>query len=193
MLCVVVLCECQFLFVMFGLCDDVQSDVLCKVKLSEVDFGVVIGLLMVVDFVCELLMIDLFCFVVCVDYLFVVWVEVLWMVLDGECFVLFDYVLGSWLLIDVVLVMYCVNVMVMQEFGYLVIVFGLVEVGVGVSVQLWLLLLLFVGLMFVVWLFMLCIECIVELVCCCDWLLLFVVQVIWEFVWQMLVRVEDFD
>lgn len=86
---------------------------LCKVKLSEVDFGVVIGLLMVVDFVCELLMIDLFCFVVCVDYLFVVWVEVLWMVLDGECFVLFDYVLGSWLLIDVVLVMYCVNVMVM--------------------------------------------------------------------------------
>lgn len=60
---VVASCERQFPFVTLGLRDDVQSDVLRKVKSSEADFGVVIGPLMAADLVCEPLMTDSFCLV----------------------------------------------------------------------------------------------------------------------------------
>ena len=135
---VVAACERQFPFVTLGLRDDVQSDVLRKVKSSEGDFGVVIGPLAVADLVCEPLMTDSFCLVARADHPLAARAEVPWTALDGERLVLLDHASGSRPLIDAALAAHRVNATVMQELGHSATVFALVEAGVGVSVQPWL-------------------------------------------------------
>ncbi|WP_048994382.1 LysR family transcriptional regulator, partial [Burkholderia multivorans] len=135
---VVASCERQFPFVTLGLRDDVQSDVLRKVKSSEVDFGVVIGPLAVADLVCEPLMTDSFCLVARADHPLAARTEVPWTALNGERLVLLDHASGSRPLIDAALAAHRVSATVMQELGHSATVFGLVEAGIGVSVQPWL-------------------------------------------------------
>ncbi|AEA60437.1 LysR family transcriptional regulator [Burkholderia gladioli] len=135
---VVAAAERQFPFVTLGLRDDVQSDVLRKVKSGEVDFGVVIGPLTVVDLVCEPLMTDSFCLVARADHRLAAAESVPWSALDGERLVLLDYASGSRPLIDAALSLHRVGASVVQELGHSATVFGLIEAGVGVSVLPWL-------------------------------------------------------
>lgn len=135
---VVAASERQFPFVTLGLRDDVQSDVLRKVKSSEVDFGVVIGPLDVADLVCEPLMIDSFCLVARADHALASYAQVPWTALNGERLVLLDHASGSRPLIDAALAAQRVNASVVQELGHSATVFGLVEAGIGVSVLPWL-------------------------------------------------------
>ncbi|WP_186126024.1 LysR family transcriptional regulator [Burkholderia gladioli] len=135
---VVAAAERQFPFVTLGLRDDVQSDVLRKVKSGEVDFGVVIGPLAVVDLVCEPLMTDSFCLVARADHRLAAAESVPWSALDGERLVLLDYASGSRPLIDAALSLHRVGASVVQELGHSATVFGLIEAGVGVSVLPWL-------------------------------------------------------
>ncbi|MEX3556499.1 MAG: LysR substrate-binding domain-containing protein [Burkholderia gladioli] len=135
---VVAAAERQFPFVTLGLRDDVQSDVLRMVKSGEVDFGVVIGPLVVVDLVCEPLMTDSFCLVARADHRLAATESVPWSALDGERLVLLDYASGSRPLIDAALSLHRVGASVVQELGHSATVFGLVEAGVGVSVLPWL-------------------------------------------------------
>ncbi len=135
---VVAQAERQFPFVTLGLRDDVQSDVLRKVKSGEVDFGVVIGPLPAGDLVCEPLMTDSFCLVMRADHRLAGHDEVPWSVLDGERLVLLDYASGSRPLIDAALSLHRVGASVVQELGHSATVFGLIEAGVGVSVLPWL-------------------------------------------------------
>jgi DNA-binding transcriptional LysR family regulator len=135
---VVAACERQFPFVTLGLRDDVQSDVLHKVKSGEVDFGVVIGPLAVSELVCEPLMTDSFCLVTRADHPLAASDSVPWTALDGERLVLLDYASGSRPLIDAALATHRVAAPVVQELGHSATVFGLVEAGVGVSVLPWL-------------------------------------------------------
>ncbi|WP_420957494.1 LysR substrate-binding domain-containing protein [Burkholderia gladioli] len=135
---VVAAAERQFPFVTLGLRDDVQSDVLRKVKSGEVDFGVVIGPLTVVNLVCEPLMTDSFCLVARADHRLAAAESVPWSALDGERLVLLDYASGSRPLIDAALSLHRVGASVVQELGHSATVFGLIEAGVGVSVLPWL-------------------------------------------------------
>ncbi len=128
---VVAAAERQFPFVTLGLRDDVQSDVLRKVKSGEVDFGVVIGPLAVVDLVCEPLMTDSFCLVARADHRLATAESVPWSALDGERLVLLDYASGSRPLIDAALSLHRVGASVVQELGHSATVFGLIEAGVG--------------------------------------------------------------
>lgn len=135
---VVAAAERQFPFVTLGLRDDVQSDVLRKVKSGEVDFGVVIGPLTVVNLVCEPLVTDSFCLVARADHRLAAAESVPWSALDGERLVLLDYASGSRPLIDAALSLHRVGASVVQELGHSATVFGLIEAGVGVSVLPWL-------------------------------------------------------
>jgi len=130
--------ERQFPFVTLGLRDDVQSDVLRKVKSGEVDFGVVIGPLPGTDLVCEPLMTDSFCLVTRADHPLAASESVPWAALDGQRFVLLDYASGSRPLIDAALSLHRVGASVVQELGHSATVFGLIEAGIGVSVLPWL-------------------------------------------------------
>ncbi|MBN3724355.1 LysR family transcriptional regulator [Burkholderia sp. Ac-20379] len=130
--------ERQFPFVTLGLRDDVQSDVLRKVKSGEVDFGVVIGPLPATDLVCEPLMTDSFCLVARADHPLAASESVPWAALDGQRLVLLDYASGSRPLIDAALSLHRVGASVVQELGHSATVFGLVEAGIGVSVLPWL-------------------------------------------------------
>jgi Transcriptional regulator len=60
---VVASCGRQFPYITLGLRDDVQSDVVRKVKSGEVDFGVIIGPFSADDLLSESLMTDSFCVV----------------------------------------------------------------------------------------------------------------------------------
>jgi DNA-binding transcriptional LysR family regulator len=121
---VVAACERQFPFVTLGLRDDVQSDVLRKVKSSEVDFGVVIGPLAAGDLVCEPLMTDSFCLVARADHPLAARNSVPWAALEGERLVLLDHASGSRPLIDAALAAHRVNATVVQELGHSATVFG---------------------------------------------------------------------
>ncbi|AOJ69026.1 MULTISPECIES: LysR family transcriptional regulator [Burkholderia] len=135
---VVAACERRFPFVALGLRDDVQSDVLRKVKSGEVDFGVVIGPLATSDLINEPLMTDSFCLVARADHPLAARERVPWTALAGERLVLLDYASGSRPLIDAALATHRVAAAVVQELGHSATVFGLIEAGVGVSVLPWL-------------------------------------------------------
>ncbi|OMT74276.1 LysR family transcriptional regulator [Burkholderia pseudomallei] len=135
---VVAACERRFPFVTLGLRDDVQSDVLRKVKSGEVDFGVVIGPLATSELISEPLMTDSFCLVARADHPLAARDRVPWTALAGEPLVLLDYASGSRPLIDAALAAHRVAAGVVQELGHSATVFGLVEAGVGVSVLPWL-------------------------------------------------------
>ncbi|EDZ97794.1 transcriptional regulator, LysR family, partial [Burkholderia sp. H160] len=135
---VVAACVQQFPYVTLGLRDDVQSDVVRKVKSGEVDFGVIIGPFSDDDLLSETLMTDSFCVVSRDDHPLAARKQVTWKDLDGEQLVMLDYASGSRPLIDAVMQAQGVNATVVQELGHSATVFGLVEAGVGVSVLPWL-------------------------------------------------------
>jgi DNA-binding transcriptional LysR family regulator len=135
---VVASCGRQFPYITLGLRDDVQSDVVRKVKSGEVDFGVIIGPFSADELLSESLMTDSFC-VVCRDgHPLAAQEQVAWTDLQGEQLVMLDYASGSRPIIDAVMQEYGVSAMVVQELGHSATVFGLVEAGVGVSVLPWL-------------------------------------------------------
>ncbi|RZF31359.1 LysR family transcriptional regulator [Paraburkholderia sp. UYCP14C] len=135
---VVATCGEQFPYVTLGLRDDVQSDVVRKVKSGEVDFGVIIGPFSDDDLLSETLMTDSFCIVSRDDHRLAARKQVTWKDLDGEQLVMLDYASGSRPIIDAVMQAQGVNATVVQELGHSATVFGLVEAGVGISVLPWL-------------------------------------------------------
>ena len=131
-------CGRQFPFITLGLRDDVQSDVIRKVKSGEVDFGVVIGPFTTDDLLSEPLMTDSFCVVCRADHRLAAQPQVAWADLEGERLVMLDYASGSRPIIDAAMDEHGVSATVVQELGHSATVFGLVEAGVGVSVLPWL-------------------------------------------------------
>jgi DNA-binding transcriptional LysR family regulator len=135
---VVAECGRQYPYVTLGLRDDVQSDVVRKIRSGEVDFGVIIGPFAAEDLENETLTTDSFCVVVRGDHAFARREQVAWNELDGEQLVMLDYASGSRPLIDNVMSEQGVHARVVQELGHPATVFGLVEAGVGISVLPWL-------------------------------------------------------
>jgi DNA-binding transcriptional LysR family regulator len=135
---IVAACGAQFPYITLGLRDDVQSDVVRKVKSGEVDFGVIIGPFAADDLLSESLMTDSFCLVCRDDHPLARQKEIGWADLEGQPLVMLDYASGSRPIIDAVMHEYGVNANVVQELGHSATVFGLVEAGIGVSVLPWL-------------------------------------------------------
>ncbi|WNC88435.1 LysR substrate-binding domain-containing protein [Paraburkholderia sp. FT54] len=135
---VVASCVQQFPYIDLGLRDDVQSDVVRKVKSGEVDFGVIIGPFSADDLLSESLMTDSFCVVSRDDHPLAAKERVAWTDLEGQQLVMLDYASGSRPIIDAAMQEYGVSATVVQELGHSATVFGLVEAGVGVSVLPWL-------------------------------------------------------
>jgi DNA-binding transcriptional LysR family regulator len=135
---VVASCVQQFPYIALGLRDDVQSDVVRRVKSGEVDFGVIIGPFSADDLLSESLMTDTFCVVLRDDHPLAAKERVAWADLDGQQLVMLDYASGSRPIIDAAMQEYGVSATVVQELGHSATVFGLVEAGVGVSVLPWL-------------------------------------------------------
>ncbi|MEM5341725.1 LysR family transcriptional regulator [Paraburkholderia azotifigens] len=135
---IVAVCGRQFPYITLGLRDDVQGDVVRKVKSGEVDFGVVIGPLSADDLFTEPLMTDSFCLVSRDDHPLASRAEIAWRELDGERLVMLDQASGSRPIIDAALDEHGVSARVVQELGHPSTVFGLVQAGVGVSVLPWL-------------------------------------------------------
>ncbi|WP_323072218.1 LysR family transcriptional regulator [Mycetohabitans endofungorum] len=135
---VVARCQQQFPYIQLGLRDDVQSDVVRKVKSGEVDFGVIVGGLVADELVGEPLMTDSFCVVCPANHRLAADSQVQWGALAGESLVLLGPESGSRPIIDRVLREHGVVSPVVQELGHSATVFGLVEAGVGISVLPWL-------------------------------------------------------
>ncbi|WP_395065973.1 LysR substrate-binding domain-containing protein [Paraburkholderia silvatlantica] len=135
---VVAACGRQFPYITLGLRDDVQSDVVRKIRSGEVDFGVIIGPFAAEDLETQCLTTDSFCVVVRGDHALALSQEVSWKELDGERLVMLDHASGSRPLIDAVMSEQGVRARVVQELGHPATVFGLVEAGVGISVLPWL-------------------------------------------------------
>uniref|UniRef100_E1TB20 Transcriptional regulator, LysR family n=1 Tax=Burkholderia sp. (strain CCGE1003) TaxID=640512 RepID=E1TB20_BURSG len=131
-------CGERFPHIALGLRDDVQSDVVRKVRSGELDFGVVIGPFAADDLLSEPLMTDSFCLVSRDDHPLAARPEVGWADLEGEKLVMLDYASGSRPIIDAVMHEHGVSATVVQELGHSATVFGLVEAGIGVSVLPWL-------------------------------------------------------
>jgi DNA-binding transcriptional LysR family regulator len=135
---VIASCMQQFPLIALSLRDDVQSDVLRKVKSGEVDFGVVIGPFSSDELHGEPVMTDSFCLVARRNHPLGREAAVPWEALAGERLVMLDYASGSRPIIDAVMQEHDVEAHVVQELGHSATVFGLVEAGVGVSVLPWL-------------------------------------------------------
>ncbi len=135
---VIAACGEQFPLITLGLRDDVQSDVVRKVKSGEVDFGVVVGPFFADDLLTELLMTDSFCFVSRADHPLAKQQQVEWTALEGQRLVMLDQASGSRPIIDATLKAHSVHAAVVQELGHPATVYGLVEAGIGVSVLPWL-------------------------------------------------------
>jgi len=135
---IIAACGQQFPYITLGLRDDVQSDVVRKVKSGEVDFGVIIGPVSADDLFTESLMSDSFCLVARDDHPLMARREVAWRDLDGERLVMLDHASGSRPIIDAALEQHGVSAHVVQELGHPATVYGLVQAGVGVSVLPWL-------------------------------------------------------
>ncbi|WP_027214162.1 LysR family transcriptional regulator [Burkholderia sp. WSM2232] len=131
-------CGERFPHIALSLRDDVQSDVVRKVRSGEVDFGVIIGPFATDDLLSEPLMTDSFCLVSRDDHPLAARPEVGWADLEGEKLVMLDYASGSRPIIDAVMHEHGVSATVVQELGHSATVFGLVEAGLGVSVLPWL-------------------------------------------------------
>ncbi|MDQ7977887.1 LysR substrate-binding domain-containing protein [Paraburkholderia sp. SARCC-3016] len=135
---VIAACSRQFPYIALGLRDDVQTDVVRKVKSGEVDFGVVVGPIAADDLLTETLMIDSFCVVSRADHRLAQHQQVEWKALDGERLVMLDYASGSRPIIDAAMTEQGVHASVVQELGHPATVYGLVEAGIGISVLPWL-------------------------------------------------------
>jgi len=135
---VIAACGRQFPYITLGLRDDVQSDVVRKVKSGEVDFGVVVGPIAADDLFMVPLMTDSFCLVSRADHPLAARQQVEWKALEGQRLVMLDQASGSRPIIDAALDAHRVRVDVVQELGHPATVYGLVEAGIGVSVLPWL-------------------------------------------------------
>ena len=135
---VIAACGRQFPYITLGLRDDVQSDVVRKVKSGEVDFGVVVGPIAADDLFMVPLMTDSFCLVSRADHPSAARQQVEWKALEGQRLVMLDQASGSRPIIDAALDAHRVRVDVVQELGHPATVYGLVEAGIGVSVLPWL-------------------------------------------------------
>ena len=135
---VIAACLNEFPLISLGLRDDLQADVIRKVKSGEVDFGVAIGPFAHDDLHGEIVTTDSFCAVVRRDHALAGAREVRWEALSGERLVMLDHASGSRPIIDTVLREHGVVADVVQELGHSATVFGLVEAGVGISVLPWL-------------------------------------------------------
>lgn len=127
-------CGRQFPYVTLGLRDDVQGDIVRKIRSGEVDFGVIIGPSADDDLEAETLMADSFCLVMRADHPLAARDEAGWADLDGEPLVMLDRASGSRPLIDAALNEQGVHARIVQELGHPATVYGLVEAGVGISV-----------------------------------------------------------
>jgi DNA-binding transcriptional LysR family regulator len=131
-------CIREFPLISLSLRDDLQSDVVRKVKSGEVDFGVAIGPHGSEDLHSEVVMTDSFCMVARRDHPLAGGREVAWRALSGERLVMLDHASGSRPIIDRVLREHHVQADVVQELGHSATVFGLVEAAVGITVLPWL-------------------------------------------------------
>ena len=190
---VVAACGRQFPYITLGLRDDVQSDVVRKVKSGEVDFGVIIGPFSADDLLSESLMTDSFCVVARDDHPLAARERVAWTDLDGQQLVMLDYASGSRPIIDAVMQEYGVNATVVQELGHSATVFGLVEAGVGVSVLPWLALPLPAGAALVARPLVPRAERTVELVRRRDRSLSPAAEAVWGLIRQLPARAEDLN
>jgi DNA-binding transcriptional LysR family regulator len=190
---VVASCGRQFPYVTLGLRDDVQSDVVRKVKSGEVDFGVIIGPFSADDLLSETLMTDSFCIVSRDDHPLAAQRQVAWTDLEGQQLVMLDYASGSRPIIDAVMQEYGVSATVVQELGHSATVFGLVEAGVGVSVLPWLALPLPAGAALVARPLVPRAERTVELVRRRDRSLSPAAEAVWGLIRQLPARAEDLN
>ncbi|MFL9882217.1 LysR substrate-binding domain-containing protein [Paraburkholderia agricolaris] len=190
---VVAACGRQFPYITLGLRDDVQSDVVRKVKSGEVDFGVIIGPFSADDLLSESLMTDSFCVVARDDHPLAARERVAWTDLDGQQLVMLDYASGSRPIIDAVMQEYGVSATVVQELGHSATVFGLVEAGVGVSVLPWLALPLPAGAALVARPLVPRAERTVELVRRRDRSLSPAAEAVWSLIRQLPARAEDLN
>lgn len=131
---VVARCEAQFPFITLILRDDLQSDVVRKVKSGEVDFGVAVAPPALDDLISEPLMTDSFCLVCRNDHPLARCATLAWTDLEGVRLVMLDQASGSRPIIDRILREHAVQAEVVQELSHPATVFGLVEAGIGVSV-----------------------------------------------------------
>ncbi|AFT85464.1 LysR family transcriptional regulator [Paraburkholderia phenoliruptrix] len=184
-------CGERFPHVALGLRDDVQSDVLRKVRSGEVDFGVIIGPFAAEDLSSESLMTDSFCLVSRDDHPLARHREVGWAELEGERLVMLDYASGSRPIIDAVMHEHGVNATVVQELGHSATVFGLVEAGIGVSVLPWLALPLPAGAALAARALVPRAERTVELVRRRDRSLSPAAQAVWDLIRELPARAED--
>lgn len=190
---VVAACGRQFPYITLGLRDDVQSDVVRKVKSGEVDFGVIIGPFSADDLLSESLMTDSFCVVAREDHPLAARERVAWTDLDGQQLVMLDYASGSRPIIDAAMQEYGVSAAVVQELGHSATVFGLVEAGVGVSVLPWLALPLPAGAALVARPLVPRAERTVELVRRRDRSLSPAAEAVWSLIRQLPARAEDLN
>jgi DNA-binding transcriptional LysR family regulator len=190
---VVASCGRQFPYVTLGLRDDVQSDVVRKVKSGEVDFGVIIGPFSADDLLSETLMTDSFCIVSRDDHPLAAQRQVAWTDLEGQQLVMLDSASGSRPIIDAVMQEYGVSATVVQELGHSATVFGLVEAGVGVSVLPWLALPLPAGAALVARPLVPRAERTVELVRRRDRSLSPAAEAVWGLIRQLPARAEDLN
>jgi DNA-binding transcriptional LysR family regulator len=135
---VIAACTAHFPLISLGLRDDLQGDVLRKVKSGEVDFGLAIGPNAGDELHSETVMTDSFCVVARSDHRLAGLAEVPWSVLAGERLVMLDQASGSRPIINSALHENGVSAEVVQELGYSATVFGLVEARVGISILPWL-------------------------------------------------------
>jgi DNA-binding transcriptional LysR family regulator len=190
---VIAACGRQFPYIALGLRDDVQSDVVRRVKSGEVDFGVVVGPIAAEDLITETLMTDSFCFVCRADHPLAKRRQVEWKALDGQRLVMLDYASGSRPIIDVAMAGHGVHATVVQELGHPATVYGLVEAGIGVSVLPWLALPLPAGATLVARPLMPRAERTVELVRRRDRSLSPAAEAVWGLITQVPARTEDLD
>ncbi|MGF6569526.1 transcriptional regulator, LysR family [Paraburkholderia fungorum] len=190
---VVASCMQQFPYITLGLRDDVQSDVVRKVKSGEVDFGVIIGPFSADDLISESLMTDSFCVVFRDDHPLAAQEQVAWADLEGQQLVMLDYASGSRPIIDAVMQAHGVSATVVQELGHSATVFGLVEAGVGVSVLPWLALPLPAGAALVARPLVPRAERTVELVRRRDRSLSPAAEAVWGLIRQLPARAEDLN
>ena len=127
-------CEARYPYVTLVLRDDVQRDVLAKVRSGEADFGVVIGPLEADDLLVETVFHDPFVLICRADHPLAAQADVTWRSLEGVRLVMLDRQSGSRPVIDRLMHEQGIAPRVVQELAHSSTVFGLVEAGVGVSV-----------------------------------------------------------
>ncbi|CAB3784948.1 HTH-type transcriptional regulator CynR [Pararobbsia alpina] len=132
-------CNLRHRYIALSLRDEVQNDVLRKVKTGEVDFGVVIAPVldpMAADgLLLEPVMTDSFSVVCRDDHALAQRDEVGWGALQGERLVLLDHASGSRPLIEKVFHDHGIEPEIVQEMAHPASVFGLVDARVGISVM----------------------------------------------------------